>query len=103
MPGRKSLPDTLRRSPAKAQRTWVKHSSQKKGDRWVPKGSRGPSDPRAKKGAGEARRDEGETFGGIDYYGSTKEELYDRAKKLDVQGRSGMSKKELARAIARKQ
>ena len=127
MPGRKSLPDTLRRSPAKAQRTWIKahdnaieqygegerahrtafaalkHSFQKKGERWVPKGSRGPSDPRAKKGAGEARRGEGETFGGIDYYGSTKEELYDRAKKLDVQGRSRMSKKELARAIARKQ
>ena len=101
MPGRKSLPDTLRRSPAKAQRTWIKaHDSalEQYGD-----GSRGPSDPRAKKGAGEARRGKGETLGGIDYYGSTKEELYDRAKKLDVQGRSGMSKKELARAIARKQ
>jgi hypothetical protein len=24
MPGRKSLPDTLKRSPAKAQRTWIK-------------------------------------------------------------------------------
>ena len=127
MPGRKSLPDTLRRSPAKAQRTWIKahdnaieqygegerahrtafaalkHSFQKKGERWVPKSSRGPSDPRAKKGAGAARRGEGETFGGIDYYGSTKEELYERTKELDVRGRSRMSKKELARAIARKQ
>ncbi|HEX5768132.1 MAG TPA: ChaB family protein [Burkholderiales bacterium] len=127
MPGRKSLPDTLKRSPAKAQRTWIKthdnaieqygegerahrtafaalkHSFQKKGDRWVKKGSRGPSDPRARKGAGEARRGKGETFGGIDYYGSTREELYERAKKLDVPGRSRMSKKDLARAIARKQ
>jgi hypothetical protein len=127
MPGRKSLPDTLKRSPAKAQRTWIKahdsaieqygegerahrtafaalkHSFQKKGDHWVAKGSRGPSDPRAKKGAGEARRGEGETFGGIDFYGSTKAELYERAKRLDVEGRSRMSKKELARALARKQ
>ena len=78
MPGRKSLPDTLKRSPAKAQRTWIKthdnaieqygegerahrtafaalkHSFQKKGDRWVEKGSRGPSDPRAKKGVGRS-------------------------------------------------
>jgi cation transport regulator ChaB len=127
MPGRKSLPDTLKRSPAKAQRTWIKahdsaieqygegerahrtafaalkHSFQKKGDHWVATGSRGPSDPRAKKGAGEARRGEGETFGGIDFYGSTKAELYERAKRLDVEGRSRMSKKELARALARKQ
>ena len=44
----------------------------------------------------------GRTFG-VDYYGSTKEGLYERAKKLDVSGRSRMSKKELARAIARKQ
>ena len=127
MPGRKSLPDTLKRSPAKAQRTWIKahdsaidqygegeraprtafaalkHSFQKKGERWVPKGSRGPSDPRASKRAGEARRGEGETFGGVDYYGSTRKELYERAKRHDVEGRSRMSKKELARAIARKQ
>jgi uncharacterized protein YecT (DUF1311 family) len=80
MPGRKSLPDTLRRSPAEAQRTWIK----------------------AHDNALE-QYSKGETFGGIDYYGSTKEELYERAKKLDVQGSSGMSKKELARAIARKQ
>jgi cation transport regulator ChaB len=127
MPGRQKLPDTLKRSPAKAQRTWakthdsavdeygegarahrtafaaLKHSFKKKGDRWVPKDGKGPSDPRAKKSGKSARHGKGETFGGIDYYGSTKEELYDRAKKLDVSGRSRMSKKELARAIARKQ
>jgi hypothetical protein len=99
MPGRRSLPDTLKRSPEKAQRTWIKahdsaieeygegerahrtafaalkHSFRKKGDHWVARDERG----------------------------STKDELYERAKKLDVAGRSKMSKKELARAIARKQ
>lgn len=127
MPGRQKLPDTLKRSPAKAQRTWakthdsaveeygegarahrtafasLKHSFKKKGDRWVPKDSKGPSDPRAKKGGKQSRQGKGESFGGVDYYGSTKDELYERAKKLDVAGRSNMNKKELARAIARKQ
>ena len=127
MPGRESLPRTLKRSPAKAQRTWIKthdsaikeygegerahrtayaalkHSFKKVGDHWEPKRHKGPSDPRAKKGADEARRGKGETFGGVDYYGSTKEELYRQAAKLDVAGRSRMSKKQLARAIARKQ
>lgn len=80
MPGRKSLPDTLKRSPQKAQRTWIKaHDS------------------------AIEQYGEGETFGGVDYYGRTKDELSGRAKKLDVAGRSNMSKRELARAIARKQ
>ena len=67
MPGRDELPATLRRSPAKAQRTWIevhdaaveqygegerahrtafaalKHSYEKVGDRWVPKKEKGPS------------------------------------------------------------
>lgn len=127
MPGRDVLPSTLKRSPKKAQRTWIethdsaakeygdgerahrtayaalKHSFKKVGDHWEPKGHKGPSDPRAKQSTRNARRGKGETFGGVDYYGSTKEELYRRAKKLDIQGRSEMSKKELARAIARKQ
>src|SRR5919108_4301506 len=123
MPGRDSLPSTLKRSPAKAQRTWIKthdnaikeygegarahrtafaalkHSFKKVGDHWEPKGRRGPSDPRAKKGGTEARRGKGETFGGVDYYGSTKQELYEQAKKLGIARRSQMNKKELARAI----
>lgn len=127
MPGRDVLPSTLKRSPQKAQRTWIKthdsaakeygdgerahrtayaalkHSFKKVGDHWEPKGHKGPSDPRAKQSTRNARRGKGETFGGVDYYGSTKEELYRRAKKLDIKGRSDMSKKELARAIARKQ
>lgn len=127
MPGREKLPETLKRSPAKAQRTWLKvhdnavkeygegarahrtafaalkHSFEKVGDRWVPKGRKGPSDPRAKLGGAKARQGKGETFGGLDYYGHTREELYERAKELGIPGRARMSKEELARAIARKQ
>jgi post-segregation antitoxin (ccd killing protein) len=39
----------------------------------------------------------------VDYYGSTKKELAERARKLGIRGVSRLSKKELARAIARKQ
>ena len=127
MPGREKLPSTLKRSPAKAQRTWLKthdhaveeygegarahrtafaalkHSFEKRGDRWAPKEHKGPSDPQAKKRGQAARERRGETFGGVDYEGSSKRDLYERARKLDVQGRSTMNKKQLARAIARKQ
>ena len=44
-----------------------------------------------------------ETAGGVDDKGSTKDELYERAKDLDVSGRSEMDKQELGQAIARKQ
>ena len=124
---RTELPGTLKRSPAKAQRTWLethdsaveeygegerahrtayaalKHSFEKVGDHWEPKKRKGLSDPRAAKGGAAARRGEGETFGGLDYYGHTKDELLDRGRKLGVRGRSSMTKKELAEAIARKQ
>jgi hypothetical protein len=121
------MPSTIKRSSPKAQRTWskthdhavdeygegarahrtafaaVKHSFEKKGDRWVAKDHKGPSDPRARHGGKAARQGKGETFGGVDYEGHSKHELYERAKDLHVEGRSKMSKKELARAIARKQ
>ncbi len=127
MPARDELPDTLKRSPKKAQETWIKthdsavdeygegerahrtafsalkHSFEKVGDHWEAKDHKGPSDPRAARGGKAAREGKGETFGGVDFYGHTKEELYDRARKLDVKGRSEMSKRELAEAIARKQ
>ena len=126
-PKQSELPDTIKRSPAKAQRTFakvhdaaadqygegerahrtafaaLKHSFEKVGDHWEPKDEKGPSDPRATKSTAQKRRGVGETFGGVDYYGHTKQELYDRAKELAVEGRSKMSKEELARAIARKQ
>ena len=127
MPGRDELPATLRRSPAKAQRTWIevhdaaveqygegerahrtafaalKHSYEKVGDRWVPKKEKGPSDPRSKGTTAQKRQNQGEAFGGVDYYGHTRDELYERAKRLGVRGRSRMTKRELAAAIARKQ
>jgi cation transport regulator ChaB len=122
---KEELPGTLKRSPEKAQRTFakthdsaaetygdeesanrvayaaVKHSYEKVGDHWEPKDEKGPSDPRAKNP--RARENRGETFGGVDYEGHSKQELYERAAKLGVRGRSKMSKAELARAIARKQ
>jgi hypothetical protein len=127
MPGRKELPATLRRSPKKAQEIWIKthdgaaasygegerthrtafatlkHSFEKVGDHWEPKERRGPSDPRAALGGAAARDGRGETFGGVDFFGHTKAELYERARRLGVKGRSRMDKRELARAIDRKQ
>lgn len=121
------IPSTLRRSPDKAQRTFakahdsavgtygegerahrtaiaaVKHSFEKVGDHWEPKKKKGPSDPRAAKSGREARAGEGETFGGVDVYGRSKGDLMARARELNISGRSGMSKEELARAIQRKQ
>ena len=72
-------------------------------DRWVQKDRPGPSDPRSKKTTAQKRRREGETFGGVDVEQNTKQELYERARRLGVEGRSTMSKRDLARAIARKQ
>ena len=121
------LPSTVRKSSPKAQRTFakahdaaakqygegerahrtayaaLKHSYEKVGDRWQQKDEPGPSDPRSTKPTPQKRRGVGETYGGVDLYGNTKAELYERAKRLRVEGRSRMSKKELARAIARKQ
>jgi cation transport regulator ChaB len=127
VPAKDEMPETLKRSPAKAQRTWakthdsaveqygegerahrtafsaLKHSYEKVGDHWEPKDEKGPSDPQAAKSGKEARAGKGETLGGVDLYGNTKQELYERAKELGIAGRSKMDKKELARAIARKQ
>ena len=124
---RTRVPSTVRRSPPKAQRNWkkthdsaveqygegerahrtayaaLKHAFERRGARGVPKRRKGPSDPRAARGQAEARRGRGETFGGVDYAGSTKKELYERARRLGIAGRSQMSKKELARAIAKAQ
>ncbi|MDQ4090808.1 MAG: ChaB family protein [Actinomycetota bacterium] len=126
MPAKDEMPATLKRSPAKARRTWakahdsavesygegerahrtafaaLKHSFEKVGDRWQPKKQKGPSDPQAAKTGGQARKG-GKTFGGVDVLGNTKQKLYDRAKGLGIKGRSSMSKEELAEAIAKKQ
>ena len=119
------LPGTLERSPQKAQRTFekaldsahdqydsesqahrvaysaLKQSFEKVGDHWEAKDEKGPSDPRANDP--KARENGSETAGGVVVEGTTKKELYERARDLDIAGRSKMSKLELGQAIARKQ
>jgi cation transport regulator ChaB len=123
---REELPRTIQRSPAKAQRTYLKtlrsahrqygseerahrtamdalkHSFEKVGDHWEPKERPGPSDPQAAQRGRAARERPRRTYGGVDLFGHTKDELYERARKLGVPGRSKMSKEQLAAAIARK-
>jgi ATP-dependent DNA helicase RecQ len=104
---KEDLPSTLERSPKKVQRTYektldsahdeydseerahrtawasVKNVAEKKGDHWELKGG-GSSG--GKSGGGSS----GEP---------TKQELYDKAKKLGVEGRSDMSKEQLRKAV----
>jgi hypothetical protein len=118
MPGRDELPGTLKRSPKKAQKTFikahdaavkeygegerahrtalaaVKHSFEKVGDHWEPKARKGPSDAKAAGG----RNTKAKSAGGVDANAS-KEHLKDVAKKLDISGRSKMTKSELVQAI----
>ncbi|GAB3803624.1 ChaB family protein [Micromonospora zhanjiangensis] len=119
MPGREVMPSTIRRSPRKAQDTWakthdaavetygegershrtayasLKNSFEKVGDHWEPKGRKGPSDAQAA-GGGPARR--APTAQGVDA-NAPKEHLMTVARKLDVPGRSRMTKAELVTAI----
>ncbi|ASL16525.1 ChaB family protein [Mycobacterium intracellulare] len=118
-PKKSELPSTLRRSNAKAQRTFakshdaaaeeygseerahrvayaaVKHSFEKVGDHWEPKEKKGPSDERAERGG---LRPSGESAEGVDANAS-KKHLLDVARRLDVPGRSTMNKAELVDAI----
>ena len=117
------IPSTLERSEDKAQRTYtetlasaeeqydsearahrtawsaVKHSYEKVGDHWEPKDEKGPSDEQSKLSGEAARRGEGTSHGGVDAEGHTKDELYERAQEADVEGRSDMTKDELADAL----
>ena len=124
MPGREELPSTIRRSSRKAQETWIathdsaveqygegerahrtafsalKHSFEKVGDHWEPKAERGPSDPQAARGGAAARRSTAPTAGGVDANAS-KQHLLQLARRLEIRGRSRMSKQELVGAIQR--
>jgi cation transport regulator ChaB len=127
MPSRKEdLPGTLERSPKKVQRTYekaldsaheeydseerahrtawsaVKHVAKKEGNHWELKDEKGPSDPQAAQSGRQARENPKETAGGVDVEGSSKAELYERAKELNIEGRSKMDKRELAEAVRRK-
>jgi len=119
MPVRKDLPDTLKRSPKGAQDTYVKthdsavetygegerahrtafaavkHSYEKVGDHWEKKSKRGPSDEQAARGRGQRPA---RTAGGVDANAS-KQHLLDLARRLEIPGRSRMTKPELVQAI----
>jgi hypothetical protein len=77
----------------------VKHSYEKVGDHWEPKKRKGPSDAQDARRGAAARRG-GKTAGGVDVFGHTRQELLDRAKRLEISGRHDMNKEELGRAIA---
>ncbi|WIM99462.1 ChaB family protein [Actinoplanes oblitus] len=118
MPAREDMPSTLKRSPKKAQDTYakthdsaveqygegerahrtafsaVKHSFEKVGDHWEPKEKKGPSDAKAAGGRGTKAK----TAGGVDANAS-KAHLMDLAKRLDISGRSRMTKDQLVDAI----
>lgn len=113
------LPTTLQKSPAKAQRTFakahdaavkqygegerahrvaydaLKHSFEKVGDHWEPKAKKGPSDTRARSGGPNPT---GTSAEGVDANAS-KNHLMDVARRLDISGRSTMTKNQLVNAI----
>ncbi|MET0590377.1 MAG: ChaB family protein [Naasia sp.] len=118
MPARDDVPSTVRRSDDHAQALWskthdsavdsygegerahrtafasLKHEYEKVGDHWERKEEAGPSDERAEQG-----RDSGaDTAGGVDA-NATKAHLSDIARRLDISGRSRMTKAELVDAI----
>jgi cation transport regulator ChaB len=118
MPARENLPSTIKRSPKHAQDTYaetldsateqygdgerahrtalssLKHSYEKVGDHWEPKEQRGPSDAQA---AGGVDTDL-PTASGVDA-NAGKKHLMEVARRLDVTGRSRMTKAELVEAI----
>lgn len=113
------LPSTLKKSDDKAKRTFakahdaaeqeygdgerahrvaysaLKHSYEKVGDHWEKKDKRGPSDDRAKSGGPNAK---GDTAEGVDANAS-KKHLTEVARRLDIPGRSTMTKDDLVEAI----
>ena len=77
----------------------VKHSYEKVGDHWEPKAEKGPSDDQAARSRDDGNVDDPvPTAGGVDAHAS-KKHLYELAQRLDVKGRSTMSKDELVTAI----
>ena len=118
-PKKGELPSTLRKSPPKAQRTFakahdsaveqygegerahrvaydaLKYSFERIGDHWEPKSQKGPSDSRARSGGPHPK---GRSAEGVDANAS-KKHLVEVARRLDISGRSTMSKDELVSAI----
>ncbi|MFE5700584.1 cation transport regulator ChaB [Rhodococcus sp. ACS1] len=120
-PKKSELPETLKKSSDKAQRTFtkvydsamdqygdeerahrvafdaLKHSYEKVGDHWEAKAEKGPSDERAESGGPNPS---GETAEGVDANAS-KEHLMHLAQRLDIHGRSTMTKDELVEALVK--
>ena len=108
---KEDLPGTLKRSPAKAQRTYaetldsaheqydseerahrtalaaLKHSFEKVGDHWEPKAEKGHSDDRAAAGGLGPE----ETAGGVDERGHSKREAGSSGRSDGMKGRSSMT------------
>lgn len=121
---RDALPSTLARSDEKAQNTFaetltsaegtydgderaahrvaygaLKHSHEKVGDHWEPKAASGPSDDQSARPSGTGKRDHPRAgAGGVDANAS-KAHLTELARRLDVPGRSSMTKAELVAAL----
>lgn len=76
----------------------LKHSFEKVGDHWEPKAVPGPSDDQDAKTGREAITSTTPTAGGVDAR-ATKQHLLDIARRLDVTGRSRMTKAQLVEAI----
>jgi cation transport regulator ChaB len=118
MPAKEELPSTIARSPRHAQEIWsaahdsavesygegerahrtafaaLKHSYEKVGDHWEEKAEPGPSDRKAEGGADSP----GSTEEGVNA-NAPKTHLYEVATKLDIRGRSTMTKSDLVDAI----
>jgi len=117
-PREEELPSTLQRSDDKAKRTFakahdaaadqygdaerahrvafsaLKYMYEKVGDHWEPKDRSGPSDEQAAGGVDTDRP----TAGGVDARAS-KRHLYELASRLEIRGRSTMTKQELVTAL----
>jgi cation transport regulator ChaB len=113
------LPSTLQKSDDKAKRTFakahdaaedqygdaerahrvafsaLKHTHEKVGDHWEKKDKKGPSDQRAKSGGPNAK---GDTAEGVNANAS-KKHLVEVARRLEIAGRSKMTKDELVEEI----
>ena len=113
------LPSTLKKSDAKAQRTFakvhdaaakqygegerahrvaydaLKHTYEKIGEHWERKPEKGPSDARARSGGPNPK---GKSAEGVNANAS-KKHLVEVARRLDISGRSTMTKDELVTAI----
>jgi ChaB len=125
MPAREEMPATLRRSSAQARRTWsaahdaavqeygegershrtafaaLKRGFEKVGDHWEAKpGGPGPSDPQAEQHGAPARDHPRATYEGVDANAS-KSHLMRLARRLDVRGRSTMTRAQLVEALRR--